>query len=110
MARASKEKRRGYYQDPERKLKYRKAYIEKTFGIGYDLYEKMSTEQNNLCLICQQPERSKMYKYLAVDHDHETGSIRGLLCNNCNRALGLFGDCPQTLMRASLYLERTKGK
>jgi hypothetical protein len=43
---------------------------------------------------------------LAMDHDHRTGAIRGLLCNNCNRGLGRFKDSPDLLESALRYLKR----
>lgn len=45
-------------------------------------------------------------QYLYVDHDHQTGLARGLLCNACNTAIGLFGEHPARLLRAAAYLER----
>lgn len=51
-----------------------------------------------VCTICRGDNR------LTVDHDHETGKIRGVLCNTCNRALGMFRDSPELLVRAILYL------
>lgn len=69
----------------------------------------MFTEQGGVCAICNQPEthtssRSRRVKMLAIDHDHKTGHIRGLLCNNCNRAIGLLGDDIETLLNAVEYL------
>ena len=43
---------------------------------------------------------------LVVDHDHKTGAVRGLLCHNCNRALGLLQDSKENLMNCLSYLER----
>ena len=76
-------------------------------GISEDKLDELSLKQNGKCAICgrKQPETgSHRYKSLAVDHCHETGKIRGLLCNNCNRALGLFQDSPELLCRAAEYL------
>lgn len=44
---------------------------------------------------------------LSVDHNHTTGKIRGILCNNCNRGIGLLGDTPESLLKAYKYLKET---
>ena len=73
---------------------------EKTLGITEEQYWDIYHEQGGRCGICQSRLYSKRYKRFAVDHDHSTGRIRGLLCTNCNTALGLFKDCPTALNRA----------
>ena len=65
----------------------------------------MFEEQNGCCAICQK-HQSKFSKALNVDHDHETGEIRSLLCENCNRGLGLFYENPKNLLNAIIYLAR----
>jgi len=78
------------------------------YGITVDEILAMESEQRNLCAICKKPETSRgnnqMVKSLSVDHCHETGKVRGLLCNNCNRAIGLLGDDVDTLLNAIEYL------
>lgn len=76
------------------------------FGITVEQYDAMLEEQGHVCAICKQPERSKRYVRLCVDHCHATGGNRGLLCNRCNRGVGLFGDSPENLRSAARYLER----
>jgi Autographiviridae endonuclease VII len=75
------------------------------FSITEDDYNKMFDEQMGLCAICHKPENDIK---LAVDHDHETGRVRGLLCKRCNMGIGLLGDNPDTLINATLYLRRTQ--
>ena len=63
------------------------------FGLTIEDYDAMHEAQDGLCAICKQPETSsrdgKVYR-LAVDHDHKTGKVRGLLCFKCNSAMGSF--------------------
>lgn len=81
----------------------------KAQGVDADRYQEMLHEQGGVCAICHQPERapdkaSGKTKDLAIDHCHKTGAVRGLLCSNCNRALGLFNDDPELLAKASNYV------
>lgn len=80
-------------------------------GVTQDQYEQMLAEQNHQCAICgrlhaeSSPEKWKRAK-LAVDHCHGSGVVRGLLCHQCNVALGLMQDNPGLLRAAAEYLER----
>lgn len=79
------------------------------YGITIKQYELMAKKQKEVCAICSQPETLKRYDkitHLAVDHCHKTGSVRGLLCNNCNRAIGLLKNNPKLLRKAAKYLEK----
>lgn len=92
---------------------YDSAYRRATrFGITVEQLEGMEASQAGLCAICGQPETTRgahgKVKSLAVDHCHETGRIRGLLCNNCNRAIGLLGDSVDLLLKAVQYLKGEK--
>lgn len=71
---------------------------------GPSLYQQMFKKQRGRCAICRKPETSQRYKTLTVDHCHSTGKIRGLLCSNCNRGLGLFREKVRVLRRAANYL------
>jgi Recombination endonuclease VII len=73
-------------------------------------YKAMKDSQDGVCAICSRPERrqhllTKTTWDLAIDHCHETGMVRGLLCNACNRGLGLLGDKVETLEKVLLYLK-----
>lgn len=96
--------RKIYYARPEIKLMYRKKYVERTFNIPYSLYEELETKQKGLCAICNKTETSERQKYLCVDHCHVSKKVRGLLCSNCNRALGLLKDDKTILESALNYL------
>jgi ribosomal protein S8 len=65
----------------------------------------MLEQQNHSCYICKEPE-TVTSRILSVDHDHETNKVRGLLCTNCNTALGKFKDNISFLKRAVEYLQR----
>jgi hypothetical protein len=103
-----------------RSLNSRKQRLKIEFGLSLSDYEDLHESQNGVCAICSQPETAMYYggksklvasrvKQLAVDHDHATGAVRGLLCYRCNRAVGLFRDDIQLVMRALEYLSRTSG-
>jgi hypothetical protein len=100
-ARAAARAREWRKQNPTRSKGYDQ---KKKFGIGIAEYDAMFSEQNGGCAICGKP-RDKHFR-LAVDHDHATGEIRGLLCADCNRGLGLFADNPERLRKAADYLTR----
>lgn len=74
------------------------------YGIKREEYERILAEQNGVCAICEQP--CSTGRNLAVDHNHETGEIRGLLCSKHNMALGLFADDQSLLLKAVEYLKR----
>lgn len=77
------------------------------YGITTEIYQQMLTAQNNCCKICNRHE-SEFTKKLAVDHCHQTGKVRGLLCNPCNRLLGLAKENIEVLKEAILFLEKFK--
>jgi len=90
---------------------YRNKRLVYEFGITLAEYQEMLKSQNSVCAICFQPERrihprtGRLWE-LCVDHDHATGEIRGLLCCDCNTALGLFRDNPSNIRAAINYLEK----
>lgn len=78
--------------------------IEKAYGITRDEYELLLRSQNGVCAVCDEPCPSG--RELAVDHDHDTGVVRGLLCMNCNRAAGYLRDSVKRALSLAAYLER----
>ena len=70
------------------------------YGISEEQYNNMILSQNNICAICNKPSS----KTLHIDHDHETGKVRGLLCSSCNTAIGLFKEDIDSLSAAIKYL------
>lgn len=91
-------KRRRRRSDPDYQREY---HLLRKYGITLDDYQKLYDEQNGVCAICGKPCDLGR---LAVDHDHETGRIRGLLCRRCNTAIGLLGDSLDGVLRAVDYL------
>lgn len=87
---------------------YRRNQALKTkYGITIEDYDKLLETQSNGCAICgKTPEKNGRRLY--VDHDHETGIIRGLLCRDCNLILGFAHDNISTLARAINYLEENQ--
>lgn len=91
---------------------HREYGFQRYYGISLAEYQRMFVEQNGVCAICEQPEKAKTQKgrlkWLSVDHDHETGAVRALLCLACNHALGAVNDDPDILQKAADYIERHK--
>ena len=72
-------------------------------GLTPEMFDAMLSQQNGVCAICGAASSGR-WGTLAVDHDHETGRVRGLLCSRCNTAIGLFGDDPARMDEAAAYL------
>lgn len=81
-------------------------YLKYQYGLTLEEYNNLSQKQNNQCRICNKSEKENK-KRLAVDHNHTTGEIRGLLCSSCNQGLGKFYDSVQLLNNAIKYLCQT---
>lgn len=78
----------------------------KKYGLTVDQYEDEKARTGGLCEICGAvPTKNGQPIEPAIDHDHETGEYRGLLCNTHNFGLGLFGDSVDLLLAAVSYLE-----
>lgn len=92
---------RKYYKRDKEKIRGRN--LQKKFGLTLEQYNQMAKAQDFKCAVCKQPETSKS---LAVDHDHKTGQIRGLLCGRCNPGLGFLKDDPERIRNLVKYLEQ----
>lgn len=86
----------------KRKLTTKENTRYKKYGISPFHYNQMLRRQHNVCAICGGKDYGRD---LAVDHDHETGAVRGLLCMRCNTGLGCFLDDIRLLSSAIIYLE-----
>lgn len=94
-----------YYNRDNADAQNRRNYVarlKREYGITMAEYEALVQKQDGLCAICRFPPREG--HRLAVDHDHETGQIRGLLCDRCNLVLGMLESSPGALQRATEYL------
>lgn len=81
--------------------------LKSMYGVTLEWYRQKLEEQQNRCAICGREEVMVIKGsrvLLAVDHDHATGKVRGLLCTRCNRGMGLLADNKEILMKAISYL------
>ena len=109
-------------RNPEKKKKYRKNYRENhkanqlraKYGITIEEYQSMFDNQGGVCKLCGMEETTKISKgdgvrSLAVDHDHNTGKVRGLLCHQCNVVLGQYEKYKDLFPKFQEYLDQTGG-
>ncbi len=87
----------------------RRSHLKRKFNLTPEEYDRLLEAQGGVCVICRKPESQKRVNRLAVDHDHQTHRIRGLLCRSCNTALGKFNESVDCLRCAINYLESTRG-
>jgi hypothetical protein len=115
----NEEKRKQYYEQNKERIKqanrdwhkkHRKKdkniILKRLYGITLKEYNDFLQSQNGVCKVCKEP--SKKNRRLCVDHNHKTGEIRGLLCDSCNKALGLLKDDKRTVKNLYVYLNNTQ--
>ena len=90
------EKNHKYYA--KHRLEWRKYALSHDYGLTLEKFDALVVSQNGRCAICGDRDE------LVVDHDHETGCLRGLLCQHCNTGLGRFRDNLNSLQKAIDYL------
>lgn len=108
------ERKNAYYRDwYKTKPAGREGRYQKAYGISLAEYEAMSEAQGHVCAICGEPEKiivrsgtNEDTRRLSVDHDHATGAVRGLLCGDCNVALGAMKDSRESFLAAVAYLDQ----
>ena len=105
----------GYRNDPKKHAAYNREWGKKNItkkadwvlrwriGVPVGTYDKMFAKQNGRCAICNLPPENG--KRLHVDHCHDTGAIRGLLCGKCNRGIGYLQHSKEILSAAVIYLD-----
>ena len=86
----------------------RESHLRRRYGITIQEYTDILESQGNACATCGTTEPGGTWKSFAVDHDHTTGKVRGMLCKSCNIALGEVDDNLQTLTNMVEYLKRNK--
>lgn len=93
---------------------YRRYELKRKYGITVDEYNQMFADHDGRCAICARHVSEIVFgkwKTLAVDHNHDTGAVRGLLCSKCNVGLGAFADDISRIEAAASYLRRySKGE
>jgi hypothetical protein len=72
------------------------------YGLSPEAWDALLAKQNGACAICKKDLRDDVMT--VVDHDHETGAVRGILCRTCNLGLGHLKDNPELLRAALAYL------
>lgn len=77
--------------------------MDKSYGISEDEFNLMLQKQKGKCAICGTTDWGRPSP--SIDHDHTTGKVRALLCNRCNRTLGLAEDSPELLIKMAEYLK-----
>lgn len=99
-------------QHPKTPKQNRIAKLKKFYNLTLEEYDEMFKKQGGVCAICKGTQATKhtgvggINMYLDIDHDHETGEVRGLLCGSCNRGLGQFKDNIENVLNAAIYLEK----
>jgi hypothetical protein len=95
-----KERMKKYWTTPIGKEVKRNSDLKCRYGLTKDAYNRLLEKQSGGCAICGNPHK------LHVDHDHKIGKIRGILCNNCNAALGFYQDSIELHFKAIEYLRK----
>jgi hypothetical protein len=85
--------------------KHRQYSLKAKHGLTLAEFDAMAARQDGRCAICG-TDAPGAWGRLCVDHDHRTGELRGLLCSDCNVAIGRLHDDPQLIRRAAAYLEK----
>lgn len=99
-------------RNPDKRFgRYLRHRLKTKYGMTVQDFETLLRAQDGKCLICEcvvvvttAENRTRHGKSATVDHNHKTGEVRSVLCNNCNRGLGLFGEDQRVLRNALSYL------
>lgn len=100
-------RKKNYAENESLRLRKRDKDLKNTYGIDIKQYNNILKAQGDACGICEaKKNNNKRTKYFDVDHCHESGQVRGLLCTNCNMGLGKFNHDIKWLIAAIKYLVR----
>jgi hypothetical protein len=110
-----------YHSSATRRRKQRQSYVMRTYGLSIESLQEFLHRQAGRCAICRKRwqdctkakrthDDAVFLQYLYVDHAHQTGKVRGLLCNACNTAIGLFEEDRSRLLSALSYLSGQGGR
>lgn len=101
----TKARKAGWWRTPEGKRCSANTKLKSRFGVTMEQYESMLEKVGGKCEICgAKPEENTMSHRIGIDHCHDTGAIRGLLCKPCNTGIAAFKDDEQILLNAIQYL------
>lgn len=104
-----KERKQTYYSQAQRQRERRDNSFKRAYGITHEEYDALLTAQGGACAICETTDpggKTGRFNFFSVDHCHDTGKVRGLLCNHCNRGIGFLQDSPRLLAKAIDYLTK----
>ncbi len=92
-------------RNPEKMREYqRRSHLKRKFGMVVEDYDALFARQDGCCAICGTSDTAP-WDHFSVDHNHESGEVRGLLCRACNTCIGQAEDNPERLRKAIAYLE-----
>ncbi len=96
-------KRKEIQDKYRRSSKFSDTSLKRIYGISLKEWQKMFDEQDGCCASCGE-HQADLSRTLCVDHDHDTGKVRGLVCRQCNLALGLLKDDPEVVAKLLEYI------
>jgi hypothetical protein len=102
--------RQRYAEDAAYRTKHKADNLAFIYGLSLAEFEAMNVAQGGMCAACRGPETRKGRLHLAVDHNHTTGKVRGLLCSACNLALGMVEESAERLEALAQYIRRANAE
>jgi len=97
--------RKAHKDNPPCPQKKREQALKRKYGLTQACFDTLLAGQDHKCAICGTTEPTGMHNQWHVDHNHETGDVRGILCDSCNRGIGLLQDSHENCLNAAVYLK-----